>query len=948
MKIMLLFSLVIIFFGQTLFASERNRSLSTLINQEIKMLESVKKKSIEFQYRLLELYSERLKFIAERNNQDFLSAENKSKVKEDFFFETRQYYTKAKLHGLTLVKEFSNTKLLPQIFFTLALNSRDFGRDKLTEELLLKAIKYSSVNKTILHHAETALADFYYNEKKYPDAIHYYERSVQNKNDEWYTKNLANLSWCYFKNQQFEKAIVGIKEVFFLSQDKRYIDFADQSLDYLGSFLVYSGTPLEARDFYLQNVKRPIRQIIDLATKSKNKGFQKETIAILEAGQRIISKDHLFEFQEDLLHVELDLFKELNNYVEFEKTSAKFVHYYKDSKENTDKKLPAIHFDLVIEKIKTLTSFLQVDLAKNISKTEASFQSDRLNTILNLFNHLIQLDTKNQAEYLYFSGESLFSVQKYEKAAIFYKSSILNANQSKNTELIKKSINSLLALTGLEVLTDDLNKSYLVFTYEEYLKHWPKEDKSKEIYPKLFNLYLLSKNDQASFETIKRFTKDFPHSLQEQRESLKSYLDYLIDAKKTDLLAFLLMDLKNGFLSFNHEFISKVELTLGDMLFLQYESLARNGESAKAIKGFESIYFNKIYPDNVKYRSALYISEVYLNLADTKNSLEWTFNSLTKMTREEVSSKRSSLLALSEKFYLMQDFNSSFKLSDHLLQFFCEKKDSLQKRFFEIGVMTSIADDSFKKGDDFVKNGTQCVADKIIISNAQNKLYLHLVKKEDYFGLRSFVKTLGITDFKENYLQQVRSWYWEMTHPDDKQHLLTFLKEERNVTSTKWVAEIGDFEKFLNEKGLLLEESIWGDKVFNPKEFNHKLSSYLKKVSEFTKKYSSFSKSDQNELLLKAFSQFSEFFSQVSFKISSLKMVAIPVEMKPDFDFEMNKIANEFTSASKKYDHQLSLIVQKIPLSPVLRQISKLNNFENPVLSFNTGFFMDKLPGDEK
>lgn len=149
----------------------RWHKLMILVNQEMKILESAKRKGVEIKYRMLELHSEKLKLIHEKNNKEFLESSRltgSSQDKESFFIETRNYYNLTKEFGEKILREEVKNSRKAEILYALALNSRDYGRDNITEEYLLDVLSLMTNSKNSLkHHAETALADFYYNEKNF-------------------------------------------------------------------------------------------------------------------------------------------------------------------------------------------------------------------------------------------------------------------------------------------------------------------------------------------------------------------------------------------------------------------------------------------------------------------------------------------------------------------------------------------------------------------------------------------------------------------------------------------------------------------------------------------------------------------------------------------------------------------------------------------------------------
>lgn len=82
--------------------ADRWTELNKLVSQEMKILENARRKGPELYYRMLELHSEKLKLLHEKNNKEFMAkskAANVSKQKESFFKETRDYYQFTKILG---------------------------------------------------------------------------------------------------------------------------------------------------------------------------------------------------------------------------------------------------------------------------------------------------------------------------------------------------------------------------------------------------------------------------------------------------------------------------------------------------------------------------------------------------------------------------------------------------------------------------------------------------------------------------------------------------------------------------------------------------------------------------------------------------------------------------------------------------------------------------------
>jgi uncharacterized protein (UPF0262 family) len=765
---------------------KRWNTLMALVGQEMKILEGARKKGVEIKYRMLELHSERLKLIHEKNNREFMEkskAIGSGRDKEKYFTETRAYYNLTRDFGLKILKEEVKNSRKAEVMYAMALNSRDYGKDNITEKYLLDVISMAKdpKNFSLRHHAQTALADYYYNEKKFPEAIRFYQEVIKNEEDDWKTKHLFNLSWCYLKNREFDKAIDTIKLSYFESKKPLYVNIKDQVLENIGSFYVYSGRPLDGLEFYLDNEKNPVPYLIPMAMKASDKGHEKETKVILDAAQKVIDKHDLFQHQEELLHTYLDFYRHYNRFADHEKISRMMVGYYKKAHKEieNDKKSPftVVLKDDAIEKMRSVAGFLQVKLAKDVKKDESNFKADELDIVLNYFSHLITLDPNRKVEYFYFRAETYYSVLQFKNAAPSYVEAVNEAKRVKHDELARKSLNSLLALTGQEVLEKDENKKFLIFAYSEHIGFWPRDTKSEQIYPKLFEIYREAFDDVKAVALIRQYNKAYPEHLKEQQTFMTKILDQFIDKKNTEKLTHAVADMKAGYLSFSKDVIDKTEIVLGNILFIQYQDMAKKGDRIAAIKGFESLYVHKLYPDKVKYQAAFFASMLNLELGETVKSFHWQELAHARMTEEQKLERREEQMKMSERTYRLQDFATSHKLSEFLLKKYCYLKDDVQNRLYEIATMTAVIDEKPANAEKIIADYTKCLKKSDAKDVALTQIYQLHEKKGDFFSLRLFVKRHPVEPYITQYRFSLQKWYWEKTDVNLKAHIRTEFKD---------------------------------------------------------------------------------------------------------------------------------------------------------------------------
>lgn len=924
----------------------RWEELMFLVDSEIRVLETAKNKGPDLRYRLLESYSEKLKLIHEKNNNEFLKAAQDQIItgnaKEGYFLESRLFYQKVKDYGHQLLKEHPHYKRVHEAYYTLGLNSRDFGIDGIAGPYLLKTLTLLNAKDLGLrHHAMSALADHYYNEKEFSKAIQYYEKVVRNHNDDWLTKNLFNLSWCYLKNRNFEAAIETIHKSYFLSKDIRYINIKDQILENLSSFHVYTGTVDAGLDFYLENEKDPTEYLIGFARRAYEKGYEKQTEKIFTAVEKLGNP----QFKEDMLHTYLDFYRHYSRISDDLGAATRLTQYYmtelkKDPKDKT--RLDVERKDEAVEKMRSTAGFLQVKLSKDVKRDEAIYNKDELKMVLSYFDLLTQLDTKKLDEYHYLRGETYFSVHVFKEAAPQYVGCAEISGKAKNLELARKCINSLLSLTSQEALPTEENIKYLAFAYENHISLWPRDENSEQIYPKLFALYMSTKADTESTRVLRTYNKNYPEKVTHQQEMMTQKLDFYIETKNTNQLALWIKEFRQGFLAFPSDKVNQTELVLGQILFMNYQEIAKGGEKIKAALGFESIFANPIYPLKIKSQSAYFASLAYLDAGDTLKSYTWLGEALPLMTLEEKVQYRDDQLKMTERYYLLQDTARSFGLAEIFLKYHCSFKDKTQDRFYEVALMMSMVNDKPKEAERVVTQYQHCVSN----SNPQQdlqKIYDYFVKKGQFFELRSFVSRHA--EFKETrYLATLQNWYWDKTDFQLRTLILGEFKILPGTEAKRIYQEIYQYQEFRKYSEILMEKVIWDKEHFDAQKFNLSLNQYLKDVQTVKANYESLISSTQINLALKVLSGYQNFFHQVAMKIKTLRPQNMSEQVYKDFSAAMSNVSLNYDRLALNYKTSIkSNIFDKKIMTSGTRSLASVEGVENPIMSFTSGLTMDKV-----
>jgi hypothetical protein len=901
--------------------------LMNMVQKEITILEQSTNKKPPLEYRLLELYTERIKLTHEKNNQTFLAASSngqKPLPKIFYFKETKKEYDLIVSYGLSLLKNDPSHPFYTHITFNLGLNSRDYGKSELTEKMLLDSISSANSQKNTSRQlmAEAALAEYYYNEKKYSKAIKHYLVVVQDKKNEWLAKHTYNLSWCYLQERQLEKAIATMGEALSYNSNPSYVKISDQMLSTLSSFYTFAGKPLEAMELFKKTSADPIPLLLNLASKTSEKGHKKETELILQNIYDLVSKNTASEFYEELLHAYLDYYKQYGNLRGHWHTALKLKHYY-SKQQAQDLKNEAI------EKLTNTAGFLQLKLTKDIKEAELSYNKEDLKQVLDYYDCLIVLEPSKKANYLYFKGETTYSVQKLPEAAAFYQSAISEAINAKNLKLAEKAVISLLDLTSHEKLPKQQNDKYLTYAYTQHVRLWPRDEKSRIIFPKLFEIFHRAQNDKKASGVILAYNKAFPEDSLIQQKLMTGVLDQLILQKNSLKLNAWITKFRKGLLSFQSIDLDRMEAALASIYFNDYLELAKNGEKLKAASGFEKLFHTHLNSASIRARAAMYASMAYLETGDTGKAYEWQMASLKNSSHDNNLSQRADVLKVTERLYKLQDFENSLELSHYMLKTFCSQRDDIQSRFFEVSILTSLAEKKTEKAELIASELSGCLKNSDSRQIALHEIFREHDKSKDLEKLKKFVISSNSPSIKELYKETLNSWYWNTKDEKLRSQILKEYESINDPDTNLWLKELSlyaDAEKRVREIDSVV---IWTENHFDGDAFNASLEKHIQEHQHFKSQYQSLLQSSQTDLVLKSTVLFSRLYHNMGKKITALSPKGLEEKTLEEFKIAMTELSNQFVNASSQYNEELKKVMtSKEILSQAGRSIASMEEIE--------------------
>lgn len=959
---------------------ERWHQLMTLIDKERKTILSLREISPQLKQRLLELDSETLNLLKQKENQKFLKAspvDIKNKGRDFYFSESIKLQLNAEKFGLDIIKNFPRFINNAEIYYTLALNSRDYGKNNKTEQFLLQALKIAHQRSAVNYNAKVALAEYYYNNNKYDTAIKYYNEVLKNTGDEWHTKHLYNAAWCFLKKNDFNYAIDLLVKAHDLGLQSRYISMKDQVLESAQAFFVLGDRIDDGIAFYLKNAVPPTSYLIRMASRTAERGQFDKTELIIQKNLEVTTKLEKFDLIGDIHLQQLEIYRNFKRHDLHFKTARSLEQLKKKnllSEQQTED---------AIQKITELVGFLQIRLTNNAKIKQSSFDPELLKMIITYFDFLTTLDPNNKDKHSFFQGESFFAVELYKDAAKAYRIG-LEAAKTKVAEaaeletMRRKILESLLATLEFGKFNKEEQQNLTIYTFTHYLEYWPVDEKSRLIYRNLFNLYFQLNRIDQGLAVLNAYQKHYTDTdnREIQRGMLTQVIDQYIKEKNSDRLAFWISKINEGFLNFPKTYTEKAVEILGQILFENYSAMASAGKKNEAILGYKQVFEDERYPAKIKaqasFRMAVLLQEEHL-LVD---SYHWLEISLNLYSKAELAELRPALLALHEIYYTKQHFEFSTKLADRVLSIYCndlfEKKDLLFTNSLTFKLLSNRNNDAAAQ----IQQAGRCPLvekpedHKTIVENSLQRMiqfYLTERKYKEFFSLYpAVIKMKDIShQTKEVLDRSIVNIYWDSFHTGsvNMQKSIYDLFKKRTFrgslnSSEKEMSLILSFHEFQNDVNSLRLAPLTQSNPFDDELFSQELEANINLISLYTKRADGLLKSGHPEINLLTSEIITKLIIHFSQKLAAYRPLGVPPEFVTSFVDQIGPVAVQLKENGLKYSastkglitqHQLLTSFNQLYLQKEeWKNIHELKFDPAPFLVPMTSIETTRAPGSQK
>lgn len=933
----------------------KQQQLTQLINNEINTIQKLKKIGPRLRYRLLQLYSEKIRLIRSYENEKFIAApinERNKKGRNHYFKKSTALYITTKKYGLDTIKIFPNFQQKADIYYTLALNSREFSEDNMGEIYLQKTLQNAPPSSPIVHDAKTSLAEHYYNDKKYHKAISYYKDVIMNEADEWLSKHYYNMSWCYLKINDYQMAVQQVLKSFHLSKMKQYVNVELDVFNSATVIFVFSDEIPRGVNFLLQNANLPAEYLIKMASRAiTRKGYELANLIYIKGFSHAKKKNQIDEQTMYLLAM-LDFYRSEKKEDEYFRTAKQLYSLNKKGKLDEGSK------DIAIGKIKENVGYLQVVLTKNFNISNRDFSASKMKRVMQYFDILQSLDPKNKMHYRFLQGETYFATGEFNKAFHKYASSLellkkkffSQISEKKNSKkkmvsrkkaaaennppvakytpspeeltLQKKLLDSLLSTIDQGNFDAKINEKYTIYTFSNHLALLPSDSKSQIIYQKLFAIRLKNNDVTEATGILEQYIKYFPADRSKQQAIFSEIFDRFVNEKQTKMVTDWVIKLQTGYLHFDKVYIEKATVILAGLLFSEIEKLEGQGKKEEAIAGYQKLFLNKRYPHKIKARSSMNIAGLYLSLDRTLESYQWLQKSFQFYSEKDRLENLDRYVRAADEYALRQDFNRASAISTGLFGHYCQSNYSQKNSFFKHMIYFQMLENNNQAVFKNLKRGVDCKVEPNVFDKVLTDVISHYDRHRNFELLQKFETEFGHIPATISPLARAYVSFFFYFH-DIKD--LKNAEESYSILQRKYAREIPSsvhkFKQNMYETNNFLDNhknlsfSFSQQKKFEQEIFEKELESNFSKMAVYTQSAEILIRKSLPQNALRLFDHLIVYYDQFSKNLNDFTPSSMPKEFVESFKGQMVKLAQDLKLKSLGYqDAAKSAIAKDSPL----------------------------------
>jgi hypothetical protein len=717
-------------FSQKLTMDERRKQILGIVDQELSEVSRLAKQenfgSPDTLLRISELNLEKARLWRETENEQYLSIppeQRRDVTKSDYFKKSAQYFDAANDAAEVVVKRFPKYKGIGEVYYILAYNHKELGHADLAHKYFLLSSGKSGAKSDIKLKSNIAIADFNFNAHKYKEAIPYYESALGKIDEKWWTKDSFNLAWCYYRTQQYEKAINLMREVHKKSSNKKYIDLRSQVERDIGIFYVDSGKIKDAVKFYESLGINYTEQFVKIASSITTQGRFSQAESLLEQAAKF-EKDR--DRKITIYLAQLDLFDKYNKIDEHLTACQSLI------KMHQQKAIGGDELKKLVYHVNKKAAELQKVIASDIYKQVPKVRKQKSEQAIVYFELSSQLNPGQKAEKTFFQGETAYAAGDYKQALTLYVTAFDEAKKNKESKLINQSLEGMLSSLGQSSLDKKVAEQFYVPVYSRYLSHDHKSERANSIFVKLFNSQFDNGDVAAAEKTMADFAASFPEDYKTQEGMLAKVMEHYRSKKDYSKVKSYVGDINTGKFKVSTKYAEALRSLMTKIQIEGVQQSLEKGDKDVALKGYLQIYESTESTPKAKINAAYNLSALYYEMGNSQQSYLWGVTAVKDMEADDVVKFSDSYLSIAAGLFLKQHFEQSADLSYRVLAKICKHNSSNKNVSYKNAVFIALANGDLDKAIEIKEFGKSCLIPDATITEVTLELIKDLIKSKKW------------------------------------------------------------------------------------------------------------------------------------------------------------------------------------------------------------------------
>ena len=737
-------------FAQKLSLDERRRKIIGIVDEELAEVSRLARqqdyKKPDTLLRVSELNLEKARLWREAENEKYLAIppEERRKVSREGYFKTStKFFEAANDSGLVVVRKFPTYKGIGEVYYILAYNYKELGDHKSAQKYFKLADQKSNSSTVVAAKSKLALADYYYNDRKYKESIPLYVASINKVDERWWTKDAFNLAWAYYRVKNYDKAINLLKEVHKKSADSKYIDMRGVVERDIGIFYIDAGRMNDAIKFYESLGLNYTEQFVKIANSITTQGRFAQAEALLEQAAK---SEKNRERKIEILISQLDLYDKYGKVSEHLVVSKQLValHQAAPLPEDQLKRLK-YHVDkkaAELQKATASSTYANVEKVKKQKSVDA----------IAYFELSALLSPGQKAEKVFYQGETAYAAGQYDKAIGIYLKAFDDSKASGDKKTQGQVIEGMLSALSQAKSPE----KYYVPVYTRYLSYDSKTERAQQIYVKLFNAQYDAKDIDSAEKTMAEFAAKHPKDYKTQEGMLAKIMEHYRGKKDYSKVKEYVSRINSGEFKVSTKYADALRSLMTKIQIEGVQQSLEKGQKDVALKGYHQIYNNAESTPKAKINAAYNLSALYYELGDSAQSYQWGVIAIKDMDAEDVNKLGDSYLGIAGGLFLRQQFSASADLSHRVLAKLCKLNSSNKVVAYKNAAFISLANGDLDKALEIRSFGKTCLIPDQAIAEVSFELLKELSKAKRWEIHQKILEELEVNS--KNYPQLIRPY----------------------------------------------------------------------------------------------------------------------------------------------------------------------------------------------